>query len=299
MPLITNEKKIDDTKPVVAIIGHTGMVGSPVYRYFKERNYPVMGMSLETHSHTWKDINDSSEYIFIAVPTPFDWIKNEPSIKIVREVLDKIQGGKVVIIKSTILPGTTSKLQEDYPWIDILFNPEFLSAKTNWQDFVNPDRQLVGYTDKSYKHATKVLNMLPVSPYDTIMRSEEAEISKYINNFHGALMVMFANFFYDICKEVGADFEVVKKASMASKWVGSPTGRMYWDVFHGGFRGYGGGCFPKDINSLLYWCIVNGIDPTILEATRAMNIKLLANQDMTEESAEQIGKKSKDDKTKG
>ena len=289
---------ISKTKPTVAIIGHQGMVGGPIYRYFKERGYPVMGLSLKNKTHTWEEINTEAKYIFIAVPTPFNWGTNKPSIKPILEVLDKIQGEKIVIIKSTILPGTTAKLQEYYPFLYLLFNPEFLSAKTNWQDFINPDRQLIGYTTKSYKHATEVLNMLPISPYGAIMRAEEAEIAKYVNNFHGALMVIFANFFYDVCEAADADFEIVKKAAVASKWVGSPMGRMYWNVFHGGFRGYGGGCFPKDINSLLEWCKDNGVGPEILEATRAVNRRLLASSKMTEENAEQIGKKSKDDKTK-
>jgi len=255
-------------------------------------------MALDNKTHKWQDINDKAKYIFIAVPTPFDWKKNEPSIEPIKEVLEKLQGKKIVIIKSTIVPGTTAKLQKDYPWIDILFNPEFLSAKTNYQDFINPDRQLIGYTAQSYRHATKVLNMLPISPYGAIMKAEEAEIAKYVNNFHGALMVIFANFFYDVCEAANADFETVKKAAIASKWVGSPMGRMYWNVFHGGFRGYGGGCFPKDMNTLLTWCRDNGVAPEILEATRTVNRRLLAQNKMTEEDAEQIGKKPKDGKTK-
>lgn len=282
-----------NNKPTICVIGWTGMVGGPVYKYFKENKYPVMGLSLESQTHTWQEINDRAKYIFIAVPTPFNWEKNEPSIKPIREVLGQIQDRKIVIIKSTILPGTTEKLQKEFSSIDILFNPEFLSAKTNWQDFINPDRQLIGYTKQSYKHATTVLNMLPQSPYGAVMKSQEAEIAKYVNNFHGALMVIFANFFYDVCETVNADFEVVKKAATASKWVGSPMGRMYWNVFHGGFRGYGGGCFPKDMNSLLTWCRDNGVDPTILKATRTVNRKLLASYKMTEEGAEQIGKKLK------
>ncbi len=281
------EAKMSSTKPAIAVIGYTGMVGTPIFRYFKEGGYPVMGLSLESQTHTWEEINKEAEYIFIAVPTPFDWKTNEPSIKPIIDVLEKIQGEKIVIIKSTILPGTTSKLQKDFSSIKILFNPEFLSVKTSWEDFVNPDRQLVGHTPRSYKHATDVLNMLPMSPYGVIMKAEEAEIAKYVNNFHGALMVIFANFFYDICRKTDSNFKTVKKAAVASKWVGSPMGRMYWNVFHGGFRGYGGGCFPKDMNSLLAWCKKNGIDSTILEATTNVNKKLLSSQGKTEESVEQ------------
>jgi len=270
----------------IAIIGHTGMVGKRVYEWFKKRIYPkykVMGLSLDKQSYNWKEINREADYIFIAVPTPFDWSKKEYKTNIVEEVLDKIVGKKKVIIKSTIVPGTTDKLQKKHPKLLLFFNPEFLSEKTAEADFVSPDRQIIGYTNKSYPHAQEILHLLPQSPCDVICAASEAEISKYVNNFHGALMVMFANFFYDICQPLNADFEVVKGISIASKWVGSPMGRMYWDVWHKGKRGYRGSCFPKDINSLIKWCKENKINTEIIEATREANIRILKSQDLTEE----------------
>lgn len=270
----------------IAVIGYTGMVGSPIYRWFKERGDKVMGWTPSKQTHSFDEINKEADYIFIAVPTPFNWETNKPSIDFIEQNLAKLADGKRVVIKSTILPGTTRELQKQYPNLNILFNPEFLSAKTNWEDFINPDRQLIGYTKQSYQYATEVLNILPESPYGMIMKSTEAEICKYVNNFHGSLMVIFANFFYDICEKTDADFEVVKEASQASKWVGSPMGRMYWNVFHGGFRGFGGGCFPKDMNSLLVWAKEMGLSPDVLEATIEVNKKLLAEQNMTEEEAQ-------------
>jgi len=172
------------------------------------------------------------------------------------------------------------------PKIVSLFNPEFLSEKTAESDFINPDRQIIGFTKKSYPYAQEVLRLIPQSPYDVICTSGEAEIAKYVNNFHGALMVMFANFFYDICQKINADFDVVKGISTASKWVGSPMGRMYWDVWHKGKRGYGGSCFPKDINSLINWCKENGINTEIIEATQKSNIRILKSQGLTEKLLE-------------
>ena len=274
-----------------AVIGHTGMVGSQVFRYFQEQGYKVMGWSRKSQTHPWNEVDKQADYVFICVPTPFDWKNKEYDLSAVKEVLYKLHD-KVVVIKSTIPPGTTEKLQVVYPTLSLLFNPEFLSEATAWEDFINPDRQLVGYTEKSYKYAMDVLNMLPEAPHGALMTSTEAEVCKYTNNFHGALMVIFANFFHDICQKVGADFEVVKKASQASKWIGSPMGRMYWEVFHKGKRGYGGGCFPKDINSLIKWCKENEINTEIIEATNKANIRILKSQNLTEQEAEK-GEKSK------
>ena len=273
----------------IAIIGHTGKVGTQVYQWFKKSIHPkykVMGLSLDRQSYNWEEINRKADYIFITVPTPFDWKTNEYKTNIVEDVLDKITGNKKVIIKSTIVPGTTERLQKKYPKLFILFNPEFLSEKTAKSDFINPDRQIIGFTKKSYPYAQEVLHLLPQSPYGVICTTSEAEIAKYVNNFHGALMVTFSNFFYDICQKLNADFDVVKGASTASKWVGSPMGRMYWEIFHKGKRGYGGTCFPKDINSLISWCKENKIDTEVIEATQKANSRLLKSQGLTEKLLE-------------
>jgi len=273
-------------KRAIAVIGYTGMVGNPTYRWLHKQGHEVMGMALESKTHSWDEINARAEYIIVAVPTPFDWKTKKYKLDILEEVLEKIGKNKKVIIKSTIVPGTTDRLQAKYPEMFLFFNPEFLSVKTAWEDFVNPDRQIIGHTQKSYKYAQDALSLLPQSPFDVIMRASEAEICKYVNNFHGALMVMFTNLFYDISQKIGAQYEMVKKGSLASKWVGSPMGRMYWDVFHKGKRGYGGGCFPKDINSLIQWCKENKIDAEILEATKKANMRILKTQGLTEEAAE-------------
>jgi len=71
-----------------------------------------MGLSLDRETYSWEEINRDADYIFIAVPTPFDWKTKEYKTNIVEEVLDKIDKNKKVIIKSTIVPGTTERLQK-------------------------------------------------------------------------------------------------------------------------------------------------------------------------------------------
>lgn len=290
-------KKKAMKKPVIAVIGHTGMVGGVTYRWFKEHGYKVMGLSLDGQTHTWEEINNRADWIFICVPTPFDWRTKEVDLSILREVLAKVKPGKKAIHKCTVPPGITQKLQKEFPELFLLFNPEFLSEATCDLDFTNPDRQLIGYTPKSYSVAMEALNLLPESPYGVIMEATEAEICKFVNNFHGAMMVIFANFFYDVSQKFAdLDFERIKKTCWASKWVGSPMGRMYWDVFHGGFRGYGGSCFPKDTNILIEWCKKMGVPHELLEATKKANVRLLKNQGMTEEKAEKRSSKPKPQK---
>ena len=274
-------------KETIGVIGHTGVTGKAVFNWFKKQGYPVMGYSLDRYTHSWDEINNQAEWIFVCVPTPYDWQKKEVNLSILEEVLKKIKSGKKVIHKSTVPPGTTQKLQNKFIDLKLLYNAEFLSGATAEADFSCPDRQLVGYTTYSYNIATEALNLLPESPYGVIMKATEVEICKFINNFHGALMVIFSNFFYDISNKFNdLDFEKIKKAASASKWVGSPMKKQYWNVWSGGFRGYGGRCFIKDIKMLLDWCKANGVSDEILKATRKANKRLLKEQGITEQEAE-------------
>ena len=274
-------------KQIIAIIGHTGIVGGAVYRWFRGQNYPVMGYSLDNHTHTWEEINEKANYIFVCVPTPYDWEEKRVDLSILEGVLAKIKNGKRVIHKCTVPPGTTEALQDKFPKLELIYNAEFLSAATADVDFSHPDRQLIGYTTRSYNFATEVLNILPESPYGVLMKATEAEICKLINNFHGALMVIFANLFYDVAdKFKNLDFEAIKRAAQASKWVGSPMGRMYWNVWQGGKRGFGGHCFIKDMRMFLDWCKDNKVSAEILKATIEANKRILGMQGITEQEAE-------------
>lgn len=271
----------------IGIIGHTGFVGKNVFRWFKERNYEVYGYSLDDRENKEQAFN--SDLIFICVPTPFNWKTKKYDGSIVESTLSEIESGKTVVIKSTVKIGTTEKLQKKFPSLKLLFNPEFLSEATAWTDFINPDRQFVGYTEKSYRVATEVLNMLPESPYDVIMPSKEAELLKYINNLHGIIEIMESNHYYDVCQVEGLDYERVIKAAVASKWVGCPMGRHYRVIYHKGKRGAGGHCFPKDLNAFIEYCHEKKIDCNLFEASREYNNKLFANQAIDEEIAEMIG----------
>lgn len=268
----------------IGVIGHRGMVGSVVYKYFTDQGYKTYGYSKTRRSE--QNFVDASSLIFVCVPTPYDWKTKHFDGSIVEESLSTIKSGSVVVIKSTIPIGTTEKLQAKYPDLKLLFNPEFLSEATAYGDFVNPDRQFVGYTKQSYSVAMDVLNILPESPYGALVPSKEAELLKYINNLHGVLAVIEANHWYDICEKEGLDYERVIKASHASKWVGVPMGRQYHKIFHKGYRGVGGACFPKDLNAWIEYCDNIGVSSHLMKMARGINQKLLKAQGMTEEDAE-------------
>lgn len=268
----------------IGVIGHRGMVGSVVYKYFTDQKYKTYGYSNTKREE--QNLVDSSDLIFVCVPTPYDWEQKRFNGSIVEQSLSTIKDGKIVVIKSTIPIGTTERLQKKYPHLKLLFNPEFLSEATAYGDFVNPDRQFVGYTKESYDVSMDILNILPESAYGAILPSKEAELLKYINNLHGVLAVMEANHWYDVCVKEELNYERVIQASHASKWVGVPMGRQYHKIFHKGYRGVGGACFPKDLNAFLEYLKEKGLRGDLFSAARQFNIDLLASQQLTEEEAE-------------
>ena len=270
----------------IGVVGHTGMVGSTVYQYFKDKGQEVYGYSRSKPEEQSK-VN-AADAIFICVPTPYHWDGRGYDDSAIKDALSKIEKGRIVIIKSTVWIGTTEKFQEQYPELKILFNPEFLSEATCRADFDHPDRQFIGYTKQSYNDATQVLHLLPESPYDLICPAKEAELLKYINNLHGILEVIESNHYYDVCQKEGLDYSRVIKAAVASKWVGCAMGRHYRTIYHKGYRGVGGACFPKDLNSWIAYCQEKGIDAKLFQSAKAMNDELLSEQGLTEELSEKI-----------
>lgn len=270
----------------VGVIGHMGMVGGTTYRYFKDRGDKVFGYDLRKPSERAKKLAYNAELIFICVPTPFDWKKNKFVGTAIWGALKDVPAGKTVVIKSTMPVGMTDRLQKKFKKIKLLFNPEFLSEATCDMDFRNPDRQVVGYTPKSYKEALKVLHSLPLSAYDVIVPAKEAELLKYMNNLHGMVEVMESNHYWEVCQKEGLDYDRVTKAALAAKWVGAPMGRHYRVVMHKGFRGFGGKCFPKDINAWIEYLDKKGINATLMKSVRKMNRRILKEQKLTEAQAE-------------
>lgn len=246
----------------IGIIG-LGMVGEPIRRWFQEKRGLKRGTDLfcydtDPKRRYYDDIN-RADVIFVAVPTPPN-PDGSCNISIVESVVSSLKEEKIVVIKSTVPPGTTENLQNKFLQHKFLFNPEFLTESQAWEDFLKPIRQIVGYTEKSRDAALSVLNLLPVSFYQSPWISStyavrghtatEAEVIKYASNVFGAIKVSFGNMIYDVCDglssgEVAANYENVKDALGADPRIGP----AWLDVQHGSYRGFGGYCFPKDLNA--------------------------------------------------
>ena len=275
----------------IGIIGHTGMVGSEIYKYFLSKGFYVLGYSTNPRDgfpqSTWEEINKSCNIIFICVPTPFNFSTKKSNFNIVEKVLGNISGNKIVVIKSTIWPGMTELFQKKFPGLRILFNPEFLSRTSAKKDFEKPDRQLMGYTSTSKTTASKILKLLPKGKYAKILKSSEAELIKYAHNVYGSLRIIYANHLYEVCKKFNLNYDEVKNGFAASDFIG-PGVLRYMTIFHNGKRGYGGPCFPKDVNSYLEFCSKNRIQAEIIKGLRNANRRILKEQSLTEKQSEKF-----------
>ncbi len=255
-------------KQKVGIIG-LGFVGSSVYHWFKHKlNDKVELFSYDKYKNigSIKEIN-KADIIFICVPTPFHEDANGYDDSAVIESLKILSGPKIVVIKSTILPGSTEKYQKLFPKHKILFNPEFLVAKTAVKDFLKPNRQIIGYTNKSKNDAQNILNILPPAPFIRIVPATEAETIKYFGNAFLSTKVIFANQIYSLCEKLGINYDIVKESAAVDPRIG----HSHLDIFLDGYRGYRGACFPKDMKAFIGLAKKLGVSFDLLEKADEIN----------------------------
>jgi UDPglucose 6-dehydrogenase len=207
---------------------------------------------------------------FVCVPTPHA-LPYGVDLAMVREALAGLPPGVPVVLRSTVLPGTTDALQGEFPDHLLLHAPEFLTEDQAEHDEMYPARKIVGYTETSKPWAESVLMMLPTAPYERMVPAKAAEMIKYFANVFYATTVSYVNQIYDLCQKVGIDYEYVRDAASADPMMSS----SHLEPWHKGYRGYGGKCLPKDTQALLTLAARECIDLGVVEAARRYNDRLV------------------------
>lgn len=253
----------------MAIMG-TGMVGGALDRYFRSRDIAA-GLYDPPKGLVDKSALESADVIFVAVPTPYYLDGSGFDDSYLHAAVKAIPSpGKTVVLKSTILPGTTDAFQEAYPEHRFLFNPEFLTETRADQDMQYPSRQIVGYTEASRGDAELVMDLLPDAPFKKIVPAKAAEMVKYFSNAFYALKVAYANQMYDLATKMGLDYDLIKECSKPEPMVGE----SHLEIFHKGYRGYGGKCLPKDTRAIIQLAKREGVDLSLLAEAEAYNNRL-------------------------
>jgi len=248
-----------------------GFRGEPIYIYDKFKDL----LSL-------KEVCAKSEFIFIGVPTPMTENYTGIDLSIVEEVVGEcaklIEGTeKIIIIKSTVIPGTTRRLSKKYPDVNICFNPEFLTEANFLEDFVKSDRVVVG-SDNDLISRRLISLYLKHFPKTPVVQTDptSAEMVKYMANCYLASKVIFANEMFDICAGLGIKYEEVKKMVVMDKRIPD----THLDVTTQ--RGFGGKCFPKDLVALVGMARDMGVDTAFLDAVWEKNLKVRKVRDWEE-----------------
>lgn len=272
---------------IVGIIG-VGMVGGALARYFLEvkklkRGKDVFLYDADSKKGYGDDVN-RADIVFVAVPTPRDKATGVCDTSIVEEAFGTLDDGKIIVIKSTVAPGTTDTLQRKFPRLKVLFSPEFLTEKNAWSDTIHPDRQIVGFTKGSEAAAAEVLKLLPQASFQSPSKANhitalEAELVKYAGNVYLSRKVVFANALAKIAEKVGADYNHVRAGMGADARIGA----SHLNVDYNAYRGFGGYCFPKDTSALMMFARDAGLNDVyeLLKGDWDFNEQLLREQGLT------------------
>ncbi len=263
----------------IGIVGY-GIVGQAVAYGFSNNNILIYDKYKEFNP--LKEVIKNSDYIFICLPTPIKKDKLGIDLSIIDKNIaevSKFTNGtdKIVIIKSTVIPGTTEDYIKRYPKTLFCFNPEFLTERAFLQDFINTDRIIIGANNSLIFRKVSAIYQ-SIMPNTPIFQTDPttAEIVKYMANCLLATKVIFANEIYDICEKLNINYEEVKKMVAFDKRIGG----SHLDVTS--LRGFGGKCFPKDLLALRALAKSLKVDTTILDAVWEKNLKIRKVRDWEE-----------------
>ena len=267
---------------MIGIIGQ-GFVGNAVYQKFKNY-YDVLTYDLDKSkcNSTYEDLVFKSDTIFLCLPTPMNEDGSchtdilEKELVNIDLLADNQEVKKTIVVKSTISPGTTSKWNDLYESLDIIFNPEFLTEANAVDDFNNQNRIILGgprpATTKLRQIYSKVFPQAHVIKTD----STHAEMVKYLTNAFLATKVSFANEIYQICGKLNVDYDkVVEYATLDNR-----LGKSHWQVpGPDGDFGFGGHCLPKDLSSLIHLAMSLDTETNVLNAVEETNDIVRKNRD--------------------
>ena len=272
----------------LGIIGQ-GFVGTAVFEGLKE-HFKIETFDIEKDS-TCKSVEElagKTDIIFLCLPTPMekDGSCHLGIIEPVLESLDNLENnGKIIVVKSTVPPGTTEKWNEKYSCIHTVFNPEFLTEANSIEDFKNQNRIILGGPRPA---TTKVRRIFKKAfPRVNIIKtgSTIAEMVKYFTNCFLATKVSFANDMYDICGGLGIDYDKVLEYSLHDNRIGNTHLEVPGPD---GDRGFGGHCFPKDLNALIKLAESIGLEPQILECVKSTNDNVRENRDWEQQKGRAV-----------
>ncbi len=258
----------------LGIIGH-GYVGeSQSFAFSPSFDVRVYDKDSLKSTHSLNEVLDS-DFIFVCVPTP---MKKDGSqdLSFVENFFKTAKEGPIYIIKSTVIPGTTNLLNEKFKNLKIIFSPEFLTERTAKLDILTQTRIILGGNKNLTTEVRDIYNIRFKNKTVIETDSLTAEYIKYMNNTFFASKVSIMNEFYRLAKHLGVDWETALYGFVSDQRIGDshlnvpgPDGKL----------GFGGTCFPKDINAFISFAKKNNVNMNVLEAAWKTNLEVRPERD--------------------
>ncbi|QQS39185.1 UDP-glucose/GDP-mannose dehydrogenase family protein [Candidatus Woesebacteria bacterium] len=260
----------------IGIIGW-GVVGQAAGNGFatKKGNRIYWFDEYKKSPYTLGQVVEKSEFIFVCVPTPVYDDESGIDLSVVNSVVKNIAEyakgtNKIVIIKSTVIPGTTAGFSRKYKDVEFAMNPEFLTEINAPWDFLNPSRVVIGSLNEDSANKVAILHR-DLYGYDIpifITDPTTAELAKYMANTFMATKVIFANEMAELAEKLGVNYNSVKEMVTADPRIT----KSFFGVSP--FGGFGGKCFPKDTMALLSLAKKLKVDLSVLDAAWKKNLKI-------------------------
>lgn len=258
----------------VGVIGN-GFVGeAQAFAFSPTTDLRIYDVDPLRRTHSKEEIDDC-DFIFVCVPTP---MRNDGSqdISYIEKVFETAVSGPIYIIKSTVIPGTTRSLQSKYRDLNIVFSPEFLTERTAKLDMLTQARIVLGGDKVDVDKVADLYFQRFMNRNMIKTDSTTAELIKYMNNTFFATKVSIMNEFKVLSDKIGTNWEDALHGFASDGRIGDshlhvpgPDGKL----------GYGGTCFPKDVNALLTFAQENDVELNTIKGGWVTNLAVRPEQD--------------------
>ncbi len=261
----------------IGIIGN-GFVGSAISNGFSlKANIRIYDIDKNRRTHSLQDTINLSEFIFLCLPTPMTEVSGGPiDLSIYYDCLSQIEKiyqdkQQVFIIKSTVIPGTTEQFCDRFADFNFVFNPEFLTERNANLDFINAARIVLGGPEH---YTTRVEKLYRTRfPYKNIILTDykTSEMIKYMCNCFFSTKISFLNEMMQVAKHLDVCWDSAMEGFISDGRIGNSHIEV---PGHDGSLGFGGKCFPKDINAMIYFMNNIGVKPSVLQAVWDKNLEV-------------------------